>query len=289
MSLAAVLVFGAVIAAAAALRELGAIRAEVKVGENVPAADRGSRNGRHYAHRLIGWMAELPFLGRSASTERLARAGGAGGMTREGLAFARLAMAAVCAVPALFVAAALPGRFLPLTVALGIGLGLLVPDFLLERAAARRRRRILAALPDTIDIFAVAAAGGRGLRASISDIARGGSGPLAKELALVVVEIESGSTTNEALRRLRERLSGPELATLTLAIERSARLGSPLSEGLHRQAGSLRDSRRRRLGERAARAAPKIQLVIALVLVPSVLLLIAAGLAAHAESFFSAL
>jgi membrane protein DedA with SNARE-associated domain len=34
--------------------------------------------------------------------------------------------------------------------------------------------------------------------------------------------------------------------------------------------------------ERAARAAPKIQLVVALVLVPSVLLMITAGLIAHA-------
>jgi tight adherence protein C len=40
----------------------------------------------------------------------------------------------------------------------------------------------------------------------------------------------------------------------------------------------------RTVQERAARAAPKIQLVVALVLVPSVLLMIAAGLIPNADT-----
>ena len=40
--------------------------------------------------------------------------------------------------------------------------------------------------------------------------------------------------------------------------------------------------------ERAARAAPKIQLVVAMVLVPSALLAIAAALVAHSDALFSA-
>ncbi|MGC1167219.1 MAG: DUF4229 domain-containing protein, partial [Solirubrobacterales bacterium] len=43
----------------------------------------------------------------------------------------------------------------------------------------------------------------------------------------------------------------------------------------------------KKVEERAARAAPKIQLVVALVLVPSVLLMIAAGLIANAGSLLS--
>src|SRR5690606_33171013 len=70
---------------------------------------------------------------------------------------------------------------------------------------------------------------------------------------------------------------------LTAAIERSARFGSPLVDELHRQTRRLREEQGRRIAERAARAAPKIQLVIALVLVPSVLLLVAAALVANAD------
>ena len=52
---------------------------------------------------------------------------------------------------------------------------------------------------------------------------------------------------------------------------------------------ALRRDARRRIDERAARAAPKIQLVVALVLVPSVLLMICAALIANADSLFTGL
>ena len=65
------------------------------------------------------------------------------------------------------------------------------------------------------------------------------------------------------------------------------RLGSPLADQLRRQAASLRRDQRRAVEERAARAAPKIQLVVALVLVPSVLLMIAAALIANADVLLS--
>ena len=54
------------------------------------------------------------------------------------------------------------------------------------------------------------------------------------------------------------------------------------------QAAGLRRDARRRIEERAARAAPKIQLVVALVLVPSVLLMILAALVAHSDALFGA-
>jgi tight adherence protein C len=74
---------------------------------------------------------------------------------------------------------------------------------------------------------------------------------------------------------------------LCAAIERSRRYGSPLADLLRRQSGALRRDQRRLVEEHAARAAPKIQLVVALVLVPSVLLMIAAALIANAGVFFS--
>ena len=67
------------------------------------------------------------------------------------------------------------------------------------------------------------------------------------------------------------------------ALERSSRYGSPLADQLREQATALRLDQRRRIEEDAARAAPKIQLVVALVLVPSVLLMIAAALIANSD------
>ncbi len=186
------------------------------------------------------------------------------------------------AAVALAATPAAPGRTAWL-VAVGLPIGgFLTPDVLRERQARRRHRCLIAALPDALDLLAVSAASGRGPAAGIEQLARTGEGPLAEELRLTVAEISCGVPLSAALDSLRRRVRGSELATLVAAIERSRRFGSPLADQLRRQATALRRDSRRSIEERAARAAPKIQLVVALVLVPSVLLMITAGLIANA-------
>jgi tight adherence protein C len=143
------------------------------------------------------------------------------------------------------------------------------------------------ALPDALDLLAVGAEAGRGPGAVLGEIAEGTTGPLARELGVAAVEIECGSSQLAALGALRERVPGSEIASLAAALERSSRYGSPLADQLRDQATALRRDHRRRIEEQAARAAPKIQLVVALVLVPSVLLMIAAALIANSEILFS--
>ena len=87
-----------------------------------------------------------------------------------------------------------------------------------------------------------------------------------------------------ALRSLAARSRGTTLAGLAAALERARRHGSPLSRTLHEQASSLRADQRREVTERAARAAPKMQLAVALLLVPSVLLIVAAAIVANSGS-----
>jgi tight adherence protein C len=184
-------------------------------------------------------------------------------------------------------APAAPGR-LSLLVLVGLPLaGFVVPDALRERRARRRHRRLVAALPDALDLLAVSAGSGRGPAAGIEQLARAGEGPLAEELRLTAAELSCGVPLSTALASLRRRVPGGEVATLVAAIERSRRFGSPLADQLRRQASALRRDSRRAVEERAARAAPKIQLVVALVLVPSVLLMIAAGLIANAGTLLA--
>ncbi len=265
MSAAALLAALAALLACAALRELLA-------GRRGGAGDRLARlaRGRPAAAAL-----------RLGLPARLARAGLAARLPLAAVLLAKLAGAAAGGLAAWAAAPAAPGR-ISLLLASGLpAAGFLVPDALLEREARRRRRRLLGALPDALDLLAVGAASGRGAAAGFAEIARG-EGPLADELRATVAELSCGLPLPAALRSLRARVPGSELATLCASIERSRRFGSPLAEQLHRQAGALRRERRRAVEERAARAAPKIQLVVALVLVPSVLLMIAAGLIANA-------
>jgi tight adherence protein C len=215
--------------------------------------------------------------------DRLAKAGFAGRVSATGVLLCRGAGMLLGGVTAIAAAPAAPGR-LSWLVLVGLpAAGFLAPDALLERAARIRRQRLLAALPDALDQLAVSAASGRNTSAGFAEIASAGDGPLALELAVVVAEIAAGTPQERALASLRRRISGSELAALVAAIERSRRYGSPLADQLRRQASALRVDQRRAVQERAARAAPKIQLVVALVLVPSVLLMIAAGLIANSD------
>jgi tight adherence protein C len=219
--------------------------------------------------------------------ERLRRSGLERRLPLGAVLAAKLAGAAAGALLGLAAAPVAPGRTAVLVVVAMPAAGFLAPDALLEREARRRGWRLLAALPDALDLLAVSAGSGRGPAAGLERLARAGEGPLAEELRLTVAELSCGVPLSAALRSLRSRVPGSELATLVAAIERSRRFGSPLADQLRRQAAALRREGRRAIEERAARAAPKIQLVVALVLVPSVLLMIAAGLIANADALLS--
>ena len=83
---------------------------------------------------------------------------------------------------------------------------------------------------------------------------------------------------HESLAAMETRLPLPEVRTLVAALQRSRRHGVPLADTLSAQAHDARAMLGRHVREEAAKAGPKIQLVVALLLVPSVLLLVAAAL-----------
>jgi tight adherence protein C len=221
--------------------------------------------------------------------ERLARAGLAPRLDPSAVIAAKLVGAGLGGLAAIVAAPVVPARLAVAVAVLLVLAGFLAPDALLERAGRRRRARFVAALPDALDMLAVGAASGRSPATVFGEIAAGTSGPLAIELAGTVAEIECGRPVRGAIEDLRTRVAGAEVGALAAALERSQTYGSPLAEQLHLQATTLRGDARRRVEERAARAAPKIQLVVALVLVPSVLLMIVAAIVAHADELFGQL
>jgi len=246
-------------------------------GQGGSGAGSGRPLGESWARAAL-WL-DLP--------ERLRRSGLEARLPLPALLLGKLAGACLGVILAFAAAPAAPGR-IGIAVALGLPVaGFFVPDALLERAARRRRRRLVAALPDALDLLAVSIASGRGPGEGLAQLARAGEGPLAEEMRIAVAELSCGSPLSAALAALRARVPGSEMATLVASIERSRRFGSPLAEQLRRQATALRREGRRAVEERAARAAPKIQLVVALVLVPSVMLMIAAGLIANAGTLLS--
>jgi tight adherence protein C len=217
---------------------------------------------------------------------RLARAGIADRVSPQALFAAKLGGALAGFLWGMVVSPAAPSR-LAWIVALGLpAAGFLGPDAWLERRARRRLRTLRAGLPDALDLLAVGTAAGRSPLAGLGELGRG-EGPLARDLAMLSAETSCGLPQSEALESLRRRAPVREVSAMCGVIERSRRYGSPLADQLREQATALRGVQRRRIEEQAARAAPKIQLAVALLLVPSVLLMIAAGLLANIDRFMA--
>lgn len=277
-----VLVAIAVVLGAAALWELAGSRGE-EVGRTLRGAATTLSGGR------LGTLAGAALWLRIP--ERLERAGLAARVPLGAVLAGKLVGAAFGAMLGSVAAPTAPGH-LSVVVALALpAAGFIAPEALLERAARRRTARLRGALPDALDLLAVGSAAGRSPQRVLGEISSAATPgqPLAAELAMAVAEIECGTPPREAIAALRDRVPGAGLGALAAALERSRRFGSPLAEQLHEQASSLRRDERRRIEEGAARAAPKIQLVVALVLVPSVLLMIVAGLVANSDALFGAL
>jgi tight adherence protein C len=212
----------------------------------------------------------------SARIEAAGRPAGLG--VREVMA-AKVAAAVLGALSALPFAALAPGRLGYLIAAACPVAGFLAPDASLARLAAERARRVRRELPALLDILRISIEAGGSLSSALRAVGERAEGPLACEWRTVGREVALGVPLGQALDALARRLPQPEVRAFVSALHRSARHGAPLSETLAGQARSARFALARRIREDAARAGPKIQLVVALLLVPSVLLLVAAALA----------
>lgn len=211
---------------------------------------------------------------------RIAAAGRPGGLGPRELTAAKLSAAALGGVAGAVLGSAAPGRLGSLVALTCPVAGFLGPDMWLARRAGDRARRVRRELPSMLDLLRVTVEAGSSLPEALRGVGERASGPLAAECRAVGREVVLGIPLRESLRAMTVRLPQPEVATLVAALERATRHGTPLAEALAAQSHEARLALQRRVREEAARAGPKIQLVVALMLVPSVLLLVAAALAA---------
>jgi tight adherence protein C len=211
---------------------------------------------------------------------RIEAAGRPAGLGVRELMAAKVASALLGGAIATVVGAMAPGRLGLVIVVAGPAAGFLAPDLWLARVAGERARRTRRDLPALLDMLRVTVQAGASLTAALRAVGERSDGPLAGECRAVASEVGLGVPLRDALEGLAARLPQPEVRSLVAALDRAHRHGAPLADTLAGQAESARFALARRIRDDAARAAPKIQLVVALLLVPSVLLLVAAALAA---------
>jgi tight adherence protein C len=275
---------GALAFAAAALAVVGL--ALVAPNSRVKGSLRGLRR-RRVGGRGPAAIRTLARLGGAAARRaapqdlqrRIEAAGRPGGLEPRELMAAKLASAVSAALPGALVGAAAPGRLGLLVVLAAPVAGFLAPDLWLARQAAVRATAARRQLPELLELLRVTIDAGASLATALAAVGERADGPVAREWRAVGTEVALGVPLGDALAAMRRRLPLPEIHALVSALDRARRHGAPLGATLAGQARDARLSLRRRVQEDAARAGPKIQLVVALLLVPSVLLLVAAALA----------
>jgi tight adherence protein C len=248
---------------------------------DLAAIRRPRRPRRHLTAATLARLARRVGL-RVAPADLADRhaAGAPGGLSLADLAALKGAGALAGALLALPLALGAPGRLGPLLLLAAPAAAFLAPDLWLARRARARADAMAGELADVLDLLRVAVEAGLPVTRALSDVGRRHPGTLAAELLATARAIELGVPRARAMNALRRRAPLELVAALVGAIERSERHGAPLSPALAALAREARAEAGRRLTEHAARAAPKIQLAVALLLVPSVLLLVAAGAAA---------
>jgi len=252
--------------AASGIVELAAARRPARTSKRLTAVARAFA-------RLFG-AARRRAPGHLAA--RLDAAGIDGG-TGEVMA-AKIGAVPVAALSALVLAPLAPGRLGLALLAGGPVAGFFAPDLWLRARGRARARVIEEEQADVLDLLRVAVGAGLGPWRALAEVGRRHPGVLATELGAAARRVSLGVPPEAALARLERRCPAAGTHALTAALRRADRLGAPPGRALAALAAEARARHARRAAENAARAAPKIQLVVALLLVPSALLLVAAAL-----------
>lgn len=154
------------------------------------------------------------------------------------------------------------------------GIGFIAPDFVVSAKARSRKENIRAELPDALDLMAVSVEAGMGFDGAIVKLTEHMEGPLADEFSLTLSEIRIGESRPDALKKLAERTSTPELQSFVRAIIQADQLGISLGRILRVQATDSRLKRQAAAEEKAMKAPIKMLFPTVLFIFPAMFLVI---------------
>ena len=159
----------------------------------------------------------------------------------------------------------------PITAALAMFVGFVLPLGVLMIMRTRRQSLILQQLPPMIDELARAARTGRSLDQCLEMVADDTPSPLGDEMLRSVRKLQMGVTMNEALYELPERTGVNGLRILATALSVHQQTGGDLVQVLERLARTLRD-RGMFLGRlRAITAGSRATALLMILLPPAIL------------------
>lgn len=166
--------------------------------------------------------------------------------------------------------------------------GMYLPNFIVTSKATERKKEILNGFPDALDLMLVCVDAGLGIDASFSRVGAEivVSHPLLAELlATVSLELRAGRARDVALRNMARRTGLAELTAFVTLLNQSAKLGSSVGQALKVYASEMREGRRMRAEEKAARLPVLLSIPLVAFLLPTMVavLMLPAAITVHAS------
>jgi tight adherence protein C len=155
----------------------------------------------------------------------------------------------------------------------------LAPDFWLDHKTKQRRERIRRSIPDAIDLLVICVEAGLGLDQAMvrAGVELSLSHPeINEEFLQINREQRAGKPRMEAWRAMADRTALPEIAAFTGMLVQTERFGTPIVRALSTFADSLREKRRQRAEEQAAKTTVKMIFPLVLFIFPSMFIVLLA-------------
>lgn len=215
---------------------------------------------------------EIRQIQRSSLRKMLAQAGYPGGLTVGEFMVIQNLFRVI--LPTLMIAFAFVLKMQPNQIAMfavvGIVLGTLLPRMYLQNKIATRLHGITRQLPDVLDLLTVAVEAGLGFDAACDKVVEKMRGPIPDEFSLTLRQIRMGQSRRDAFKDMADRVDHQDLAAFVSAIVQADQLGVSIGQVLRIQSDQLRDKRRQRAEEEAAKAPVKMMIPLVFFIFPNV-------------------
>lgn len=146
--------------------------------------------------------------------------------------------------------------------------------YLIILSIKRRKREMLRALPNTLDLITVSVEAGLSFDGAIARVMDATDNALTFEFSRALKEIRMGIERKRALRALGDRCNVKELTTVVNALIQADELGVSLSKVLRIQAEQVREIRKQAAKEKSMKAPVKMLIPLIFFIFPTIFIVI---------------
>ena len=156
-------------------------------------------------------------------------------------------------------------------------IGYYLPNRVLLYWVNQRQNELFSAFPDALDLLRVCVEAGLGLDSAVERVGREmqiESEALAQEFSLLGLELRAGATRADALRNLALRIGLADIDALVAMLIQADRFGTSVADSLKVHSEALRNKRRLRAEEAAAKLPVKILMPLIFCVFPALLMVL---------------